>query len=451
MRLRSSRAPWLLVASMMGALASPAASASVEAIERPATAGVAALAAPSTHVVKAGETLSKIGNRYGCAVHRLQEINKIEDPKKVRVGQRLKIPACQRSSRSVHVVKAGETLTKIASKYSCGVKSLQRANKIDNPSKIRVGQRLRLPASCDAAEAAAPERAKAEADDPRTLGKGWYRVQAGDTLSALSVVSGCSVQVIQRANKMEGTSLREGQRLRIPDCGQPSSASSSARVTSSDDLEALMRAEGFSPPKKFKALVTVIDFDGQRKVKARRRYGYGKTADDVYGWNPASTVKIYAAVAALLRIEKKGFTRKASVRFYGRKGKYETTVEELVEASLIKSDNIAHNRLVQLAGFDNLNQTFFSARNGFKKSAISSAYETKKWIPMGEKASFRETPKIVLRERGKRRTIPAAVGEAKPHCAGGACTSLLDLSEGVARIMLDQLPASKRYALSKST
>ncbi len=416
----------------------------------------AALAAPKTHVVQAGETLIKIGNRYGCPVHRLQEANKIEDPRRVRVGQRLTIPTCKSALKRTHVIRSGETLSEIANRYDCDVGQLKQANKIEDPRKVRAGQRLKLPSSCKKRGAAEANTVSDPVDDLTTLGKGWYRAQSGDTLSELAVMSGCSVKTIQRANKMDGTALREGQRLRIPDCGQaagsPSQGTSAVkRRGGAKTLESLMAGEGFLPPTKFKAMVTVVDFDGQRNVKARRRYGYAKTADDVYGWNPASTVKIYAAVAALLRIERKGFSRKATVKFFGAAEKHETTVEALVEASLIKSDNIAHNRLVQLAGFDNLNSNFFSSRYGFKKSAISRAYETKKWVPLGEAVSFRETPKIVLRERGKRRTIQATTGTSKPKCAGGACTSLLDLSEAMARIMLDQLPASKRYDLSRAT
>jgi LysM repeat protein len=423
------------------------------AADGPAAGAIVATvtAAPKTHIVQSGETLSKIGNRYGCAVHQLQEANKIEDPRRVRAGQRLVVPACRAALTQSHSIRSGETISEIAGRYGCDAAQLQKVNKIEDPRKVRVGQRLRLPSSCSNRGEAGAVEASSGDEDPSTLGKGWYRAQSGDTLSELAVMSGCSIKTIQRANKMDGTALREGQRLRIPDCGQGASSSGASRpltARGAGTLKSVMERAGFSPPTKFKAMVTVINFDAKRHVSSRHRHEYDKTADDVYGWNPASTIKIYAAVAALLRVERKGFSRKASVKFFGAQ-KHETTVEALVEASLIKSDNIAHNRLVQLAGFDNLNSNFFSSRYGFEKSAISRAYETKKWVPLGEPVSFRETPKIVIRERGKRRTIPAMTGKTKPKCAGGACTSLRDLSEAMARIMLDQLPSSKRYDLSR--
>lgn len=46
----------------------------------------------------------------------------------------------------VHVVKSGETLTKIAAKYGITLAVIRKANPdIINPNIIRVGQRLNIP------------------------------------------------------------------------------------------------------------------------------------------------------------------------------------------------------------------------------------------------------------------------------------------------------------------
>lgn len=46
----------------------------------------------NTHVIQRGETLSTIAAKYGVAVQDIQTLNGIQDPSIIRVGQRLKIP-----------------------------------------------------------------------------------------------------------------------------------------------------------------------------------------------------------------------------------------------------------------------------------------------------------------------------------------------------------------------
>jgi LysM repeat protein len=47
-------------------------------------------AAPKTHTVKKGETLSSISRKYGCTVNDLKKWNKLKG-NSVKVGQKLKI------------------------------------------------------------------------------------------------------------------------------------------------------------------------------------------------------------------------------------------------------------------------------------------------------------------------------------------------------------------------
>jgi LysM repeat protein len=46
----------------------------------------------ATHVVGPGETLTSIANQYEVSVDAIVELNSIEDPSKVLVGQKLKVP-----------------------------------------------------------------------------------------------------------------------------------------------------------------------------------------------------------------------------------------------------------------------------------------------------------------------------------------------------------------------
>lgn len=46
-----------------------------------------------TYTIKAGDTLTKIANKYGTSVSALVSLNGIKDPDKIKTGQRIQIPA----------------------------------------------------------------------------------------------------------------------------------------------------------------------------------------------------------------------------------------------------------------------------------------------------------------------------------------------------------------------
>ncbi|MEJ2746236.1 MAG: LysM peptidoglycan-binding domain-containing protein, partial [bacterium] len=69
--------------------------ASVEEAETPSRKTVEKARVPvamKTHVVKRGETLSSIAKRYRVSLKKLVEVNKIDDPGRIRAGQSLVIP-----------------------------------------------------------------------------------------------------------------------------------------------------------------------------------------------------------------------------------------------------------------------------------------------------------------------------------------------------------------------
>ena len=113
------------------------------------------------------------------------------------------------------------------------------------------------------------------------------------------------------------------------------------------------------------------------------------------------------------------------------------TVKELVDAALIQSDNIAYNRLVQLAGYDYLNGNVLSKKRGITGTGLHSPYAKSKWRPLSGVYSFRNQPKIVIRQGRKKKVIKARTfkrgKKGQYHCPwGGTCSSLYDLAEGCA-------------------
>lgn len=130
------------------------------------------------HVVKAGETLWKIANYYRVSIPSIIEVNGLQYPNQLVIGQALVIP----TEDIFHTVEQGETLWRIAQRYRTAVQTIVQNNQIANPNNIYPGQILYIPA-------------------PR------HRVQPGETLSMIAQRYGVSLQSLIKANKIENVDL----------------------------------------------------------------------------------------------------------------------------------------------------------------------------------------------------------------------------------------------------
>jgi murein DD-endopeptidase MepM/ murein hydrolase activator NlpD len=61
-------------------------------------------------------------------------------------------------SKTVHVVRSGETLALLAKRYGSSVKALAEANRLVQPDRLRVGQQIVIPEKEDHTVAQAPEK-----------------------------------------------------------------------------------------------------------------------------------------------------------------------------------------------------------------------------------------------------------------------------------------------------
>jgi len=112
-----------------------------------ATAATMSLTGPAyagTHLVRRGETLSGIATRYRTSVTRLVRMNDLANPNLIVAGRRLRVPGGRPTSRT-HVVRSGETLSAIAAQYGTTIARLAKVNKLANPNLIVIGTKLRVP------------------------------------------------------------------------------------------------------------------------------------------------------------------------------------------------------------------------------------------------------------------------------------------------------------------
>lgn len=112
-------------------------------------------AAPESHTVKKGETLSSIADLYGISVKLIKRINRLRGSRIVE-GQELKIAVEQKpaktppsprqisAARSRYIVRPGDTLWSISKKFNLSVNTLHQANR-NIGKKIKPGDQLTIP------------------------------------------------------------------------------------------------------------------------------------------------------------------------------------------------------------------------------------------------------------------------------------------------------------------
>lgn len=401
--------------------------------------------APFPYTIAAGDSLWSIAQANGCSVEALQQANAL-DGDAIYAGQTLVIPPCDAPAApraapapgASYVIEAGDYLELIAANAGCSVQEVMDANGMEDDA-IFAGARILIPACAPLEEETA--------DDG-------YRIAAGDTLGGIAERFGCSVSELLAVNRLPNAdSIRSGDRLRVPeDCtGRPVRYTTVSYAVDTRSLERLMRAEGFSPPPRFKAYVVEITFDDARRtIVGERRFDWRGTSDDDNGWNPASSVKLFAALAAIDFARELGFSNDATLVFHGASGDRIRRLDDLVSRALGPSDNIAYNELVQFVGFDRMHETFLASANGLRRTALRRAYERTRWMEMGEASSFMASPRVTLRERGRTHELSARRGTATTDCGGSACTTLHDLGEAMRRLMLqEQLPAGGHFDLPR--
>ena len=98
--------------------------------------------APDVVEVKKGDTLYSIAKRYDMSIDELIELNGIDSPDQLYVGQVLKM-----NPNTVYTVKKGDTLASIARRYHTNYKALAQKNNIKEPYNLHVGQKIIVSAS----------------------------------------------------------------------------------------------------------------------------------------------------------------------------------------------------------------------------------------------------------------------------------------------------------------
>ena len=148
------------------------------------------------YTVKRNDSLWNIANSYGVSVNDIVDYNNLGTTV-LQIGQQLLIPNLNNSfidSGVIYVVKNGDSLWSIGKKYNVSVNDLKSANNL-NSNMLSIGQQLIIP----------------ESSDYQT-----YTVKSGDSLWKIAQNYDVNVNDLIKLNNLSSNVLSIGQTLLIP-------------------------------------------------------------------------------------------------------------------------------------------------------------------------------------------------------------------------------------------
>ncbi len=97
---------------------------------------------PQTYTVQSGDGLDAIGRKMGISRVELAKLNDLEEPYRLKPGQKLKGPS---TKAKAYVVESGDTLSAISRRFGVTPAALAEENDLSSGASIRAGQKIRLP------------------------------------------------------------------------------------------------------------------------------------------------------------------------------------------------------------------------------------------------------------------------------------------------------------------
>ena len=233
-----------------------------------------------------------------------------------------KVPKSQRMKYREHTIKKGESLAVIARKYKISVATIQVANKIKNPNRISVGQKLLIPGGEISASTIASYK-KADKKKKNTVKKPKiYKVKKGDVLQKIAKKHNTSIANIKKWNKLKKDTIYVGQKLVV---SKPSKSTPSTKKRAKKKAKTYTIKKGDnlqSIAKKYKV-----------SVKDLLRWNKLKNADKIY---VGQKLKLSGAAVP----KKKTYTVKKGDNLQKIAKKYNTSIANIKKWNKLKKDTI---------------------------------------------------------------------------------------------------------------
>lgn len=150
------------------------------------------------YIVKAGDTLYAIASKFNTTVDEIKKLNNLTS-NNLTIGKSLKIPTSTPSieepkENNVYTVKSGDTLYAIANKFGTTVDKLKEMNNLKSTA-LSIGQKLTVPSNQTSSNV--------------------YVVKAGDTLYSIAKKFNISVDELKKLNNKTNNAISVGEELNI--------------------------------------------------------------------------------------------------------------------------------------------------------------------------------------------------------------------------------------------
>jgi LysM repeat protein len=123
------------------------------------------------------------------------------------------IPPAPPAGGTEYTITKGDTFGLLAKKFHVSAKAIADANPGVDPTKLKVNQKIHIPAPAAATPSAA---GNTSAEPMATGGEPTYTVKSGDNLSTIAKEKGVTVKALRAANNLKTDRITVGQKLKIP-------------------------------------------------------------------------------------------------------------------------------------------------------------------------------------------------------------------------------------------
>jgi len=108
-----------------------------------------------------------------------------------------------------HVIVKGDVFETLATKYGVSVRDIQAANPNLQPTRLKIGDKVKIPPKSVAAARNGTTVTAADSADT-------YTVKSGDVLSKIAAAHHTTVKELQKLNNLATTQIKVGQKLKLP-------------------------------------------------------------------------------------------------------------------------------------------------------------------------------------------------------------------------------------------
>ena len=154
------------------------------------------------YIVKPGDTLYSISQRFNISIDELKRINNIVS-NVLSIGQIIKLE--NNDNNPIYIVQKGDTLYSIAKNNNISVESIIEKNNL-NSSNLYIGQELYIPAINENSNEKNNDNNEYEI----------YTIKKGDSLWKISREYGITIPQLKEINNLENFNIIVGQKILVP-------------------------------------------------------------------------------------------------------------------------------------------------------------------------------------------------------------------------------------------